>query len=540
MSTESVAKKTGMQNFLDVVERVGNKVPHPAVIFLMLLGLVVVLSQVLHMMGTSVTYEVIVPKQSPVTEIENNDPMQYGMGEAYGYAGIDEMASTIETRTATPRSLLSTEGVRFMYTSLIPNFMAFTAVGLIIVAMLGVGVAEEAGLIKALIRKLVVVAPPKLLVYIMVFVGIVSSIAADAGYLVLIPLAGAAFVSVGRHPLAGLAAGFAAVAGAFTVNMLIKPLDAVLVEFTNDAIHLVDPDVSIGLASNLWFSMASVLFLTVVIAVITERVIEPRLGKFEAKDIEPESATLSPEEKKGLKFAGFGLLGVLFFFGLLSLPPGAPLRDAESGQLIGNTPFMNGLIAFIASTFFVSGFCYGKGAGTMKKGTDAIKAMEKSVSTLGSLIFLLFIIAQFIAFFNYSNMATILAVSMSNALTGASIGPLWLLLGFIVVVVLLDFLITGAIAKWAIFAPIFVPLLMRLGVDPESVLAAYRVADSPINMITPLNAYFALVVVFCQKYDKKAGVGTVVALMLPYVAVLLVLWTLMFVVWHVLGLPWGI
>ncbi len=540
MSSENVAKKTGMQNFLDVVERVGNKVPHPAVIFLMLLGLVVILSQVLHMVGTTVTYEVIVPTQSPVTEMDVHDPMHYGMGEAYGYAGIDEKNSTIEIRTASPRSLLSTEGVRFMYTSLIPNFMAFTAVGLIIVAMLGVGVAEESGMIKTLIRKLVVVAPPKLLVYIMVFVGIVSSIAADAGYLVLIPLAGAAFVSVGRHPLAGLAAGFAAVAGAFTVNMLIKPLDAVLVEFTNDAIHLVDPDVSIGLASNLWFSMVSVLFLTIVIAVITERVIEPRLGKFDTKDIEAESATLTPEEQRGLKFAGFGLLGVLFFFGLLSLPPGAPLRDAESGQLIGNTPFMNGLIAFIASTFFVSGFCYGIGAGTMKKGTDAIKAMEKAVSTLGSLIFLLFIIAQFIAFFNYSNMATILAVSMSNALTGASIGPLWLLLGFIVVVVLLDFLITGAIAKWAIFAPIFVPLLMRLGVEPESVLAAYRVADSPINMITPLNAYFALVVVFCQKYDKKAGVGTVVALMLPYVAVLLVLWTLLFVVWHVLGLPWGI
>ena len=540
MSTSSAAEKTGMQKFLDVVERVGNKVPHPAVIFLMLLGLVVVLSHVLHLAGTTVTYEVIVPGAAQPSEAKAMDAMHYGTASAVGYDGIDETSGTIETRTATPRSLLSTEGVRFMYTSLIPNFMAFTAVGLIIVAMLGVGVAEESGLIKALIRKLVVVAPPKLLVYIMVFVGIVSSIAADAGYLVLIPLAGAAFLSVGRHPLAGLAAGFAAVAGAFTVNMLIKPLDAVLVEFTNDAIHLVDPDISIGLASNLWFSAASVLFLTLLIAFITERVIEPRLGKFEVKDVEKGSASLTPEEQRGLRFAGFGLLGVLAFFGLLSLPANAPLRDAAPGTLIGNTPFMNGLIAFIASTFFVAGFSYGIGAGTMKKGVDAIKAMEKSVSTLGSLIFLLFIIAQFIAFFNYSNMATILAVSLSNALTGASIGPLPLLLGFIVVVILLDFLITGAIAKWAIFAPIFVPLLMRLGVEPESVLAAYRVADSPINMITPLNAYFALVVTFCQKYDKNAGVGTVVALMLPYVAVLMVLWTLLFVVWQVLGLPWGI
>lgn len=539
MSQPADASMSGMQKFLGIVEKVGNKVPHPAVIFLLLLGAVIVLSQVLHMTGTTVTYEVIVPQATPEV-VENDDPMYEGMGAPLGLGAIDEQQTVMETRTASARSLLTVEGVRFMYTSLIPNFMAFTAVGLIIVAMLGVGVAEESGLIKALIRKLVVIAPPKLLVYIMVFVGILSSIAADAGYLVLIPLAGAAFLSVGRHPLAGLAAGFAAVAGAFTVNMLIKPLDAVLVEFTNDAIGLVDPDKSIGLASNLWFSVVSVLFLTVVIAVITERVIEPRLGKYEGERPEGEDSSLSADEKRGLKFAAFGLLGVLGFFALLSLPSGAPLRDAQTGALIGNTPFMNGLIAFIASVFLVSGFAYGIGAGTMKKGTDVIKAMEKAVSTLGSLIFLLFIIAQFIAFFNYSNMATILAVSLSNALTGADVGPLWLLLGFIVVVVLLDFLITGAIAKWAIFAPIFVPLLMRLGVEPESVLAAYRVADSPINMITPLNAYFALVVVFCQKYDKTAGVGTVVALMLPFVVVLLVLWTLLFVVWQIFGLPWGI
>jgi len=529
-----------MQKVLDVVERVGNKVPHPAIIFLLLLAMVVVLSHVLHMTGTTVTYEVIVPGLEPSAVNDLADPIQDGMGYVPHYAPVDVQNATIETRTAGARSLLTTEGLRFMYTSLIPNFMSFTAVGLIIVAMLGVGVAEESGLIKALIRKLVVVAPPKLLVYIMVFVGILSSIAADAGYLVLIPLAGAAFLSVGRHPLAGLAAGFAAVAGAFTVNMLIKPLDAVLVEFTNDAIHLVDPETSIGLASNLWFSIVSVLFLTIVIAFITERVIEPRLGKFEGERPDEGGAKLSPEELRGLKFAFFGLIGTLIAFGLLALPPGAPLRDPTSGALIGNTPFMSGLIAFIAAIFFVTGFAFGIGSGSMKKSTDAIKAMEKSVAGLGSLIFLLFIIAQFIAFFNYSNMATILAVSMSNALMGVQIGPTMLLVGFIIVVVLLDLLITGAIAKWAIFAPIFVPLLMRLGVEPESVLAAYRVADSPINMITPLNAYFALVVTFCQKYDKNAGVGTVVALMLPYVIVLLVLWTALFVAWQVLGLPWGI
>lgn len=529
-----------MQKFLDMVEKVGNRVPHPAIIFLLLVAGVVLLSHVMHLTRVSVSYDVILPATREYSPVQVLDPLMSGMGSPYGYAGIDETETVIERRTATANSLLTGEGIRFMYTSVIPNFMGFTAVGLIIVAMLGVGVAEESGLIKALIRKLVIVAPPKILTYILVFVGILSSIAADAGYLVLIPLAGAAFLSVGRHPLAGLAAGFAAVAGAFTVNMLIKPLDAVLVEFTNDAIHLVDPDVSIDLASNLWFSVVSVLFLTIIIAVVTERIIEPRLGKFTGQRPEEESATLSTDEKRGLLYAAIALVGVLGAFALLTLPSGAPLRDQETGALIGNTPFMSGLIAAITLVFLAAGMAYGYGAKTITKSTDVIKAMEKATSGLGSLIFLLFIIAQFIAYFNYSNMATLLAVSLSDMLQTANIGPLWLLLGFIVVVVLLDFLITGAIAKWALFAPIFVPLLMRLDVEPETVLAAYRLADSPINMITPLNAYFALVVVFCQKYDKNAGVGTVVALMLPYVAIMLVLWTALFIAWHLMGLPWGV
>lgn len=542
MASTSTAPKSGMQKFLDLVEKVGNMVPHPAIIFLLLLAGVIALSHALHLAGAKVSYEVIVPAQtvSALDSYEEYDALHFEGGGPIGLDAIDETETTLEQRTTGARSLLTIDGLRFMYTSLIPNFMGFTAVGLLILAMIGVGVAEESGLIKALIRKLVVVAPKGLLIYIMVFVGILSSIAADAGYLVLIPLAGAAFLSVGRHPLAGLAAGFAAVAGAFTVNMLIKPLDAVLVEFTNDAIALVDPDTSIGLASNLWFSVASVLLLTVVISLITAKIIEPRLGAYSGETPDEEGASLSAEEKRGLRFALFGLVGTLVFFALLALPSGAPLRDPETGALIGNTPFMNGLIAFIAAVFLVAGFAYGLGARTMKSFTDAIRAMEKSLGTLGGLILLLFIIAQFIAFFNYSNIATLLAVSLSNLLSGANIGAIWLLLGFIVVVALLDLLITGAIAKWALFAPIFVPLLMRLGVEPEAVLAAYRVADSPINMITPLNAYFALVVVFCQKYDKNAGVGTVVALMLPYVLILFVVWTLLFVVWQMLGLPWGV
>jgi aminobenzoyl-glutamate transport protein len=540
------APKTFMQKLLDVVERVGNKVPHPVVIFLVLIAIVMVLSHLFFMMGTSVSAEVITPDEqaAPAQSLDN-----------YPYS--EELSKPLQpkVKTIAARSLLTGEGVRFLYVSLIPNFMGFTGLGLIIVAMIGVGVAEQAGLVNGLIRKLVIVSPRWALCYILVLVGILSSIAADAGYLVLIPLAGSAFLGIGRHPLAGLAAGFAAVAGAFTVNMLIKPLDAVLVEFTNDAIHLVDPNVSIGLTSNLWFSFVSVPFLTVLVTLITERTIEPRLGKYSpegpvrgkedagaggGEQTAEQSSKLTADESRGLRFAAFALLGVLIFFGLLTLPPGAPLRDPATGALVGNTPFMNGLIAIIMVMFLVTGAAYGIGAGTMKGMGDVIKAIEKSMSGLGSLIFLFFILSQFVAYFNYSNLGTIMAMKMADGLKGANIGPGWLLIGFIVVVLFIDLFITGAIAKWAIFAPIFVPVLLKLNVAPEAVLAAYRVGDSPVNAITPLNAYFAFVVTVAQRYDKNAGVGTVVSLMLPYVVWMIVLWTLLFAAWYWLGLPWGL
>ena len=512
MAEAAAAPKTSMQRLLDGVERVGNMVPHPVVIFLILIASVIVLSAVLGALGGAVTFERI-------------NPVTY----------------EIETATTEIRSLLTIEGIRFMYSSLVPNFMSFTAVGLMIGAMIGAGVAEESGLVKSLIRKLVTVSPAWALTYILSFVGIISSVAADAGYLVLIPLAGVAYLSVGRHPLAGLALGFAAVAGAFTVNMLIKPLDAVLVEFTNDAARLVDANRAIGLVSNLWFSFASVIFLTVVVAFITDRIISPRLGRYEGAGAQVEQGGgLSEQEARGLRYALYGLLGLFGVFLLLTVPSGAPLRNPETDELIGNSPFMHGLIALIMLSFLVSGWAYGIGAGTLKTLTDVIKAIEKSISSLGGTIFLFFVLSQFVAYFTYTNIGTVMALSLSETLRAANIGALPLLLGFIVVVAIIDLLLTGAIAKWAIFAPVFVPLLMKLGVEPEAVLAAYRVGDSPMNAITPLNAYFALVVGFAQKYDKNAGVGTVVSLMIPYVIWMFVLWTALFAIWKMLGLPWGL
>lgn len=517
MARTSSAPKTAMQRFLDGVERVGNIVPHPVVIFLILIAIVIVLSSLLGLIGAGGTFERINPE-------------------------TDE----IEIVTITLQSLLTADGIRFMYVSLVPNFMSFTAVGLMICAMIGAGVAEASGLIQALIRKLVTVSPPRALSYILAFVGILSSVASDAGYLVLIPLAGVAYISVGRHPLAGLALGFAAVAAAFTVNMLIKPLDAVLVEFTNDAIRLVDAETTIGLASNIWFSIVSVVVLTILIAFITDRMIEPRLGVYRAGGGAAKKKTGKSEQQdaandaRGLRYALFGLIAVVAVFCLLTLPAGAPLRHPETDELIGNSPFMTGLIGFITIVFLTTGWVFGIGAGTLVTLSDVIKAMEKAVSGLGGTIFLFFVLSQFVAYFTYTNMGTVLALTLSDFLKTSNIGVLPLLIGFIIVVAIIDLFITGAIAKWAIFAPIFVPLLVKLGVEPEAVLAAYRVGDSPMNAITPLNAYFALVVGFAQKYQEKAGIGTIVSLMLPYVAWIFVVWTLLFAVWKWLGLPWGL
>ena len=510
MASASDAPKTFMEKVLDGVERVGNKVPHPAVIFVILIGIVIVLSHLMYLFGARVTYQVINPETHKV-----------------------------ETATTVARSLLTRDGIRFMFTGVVQNFMSFQAVGVIIVAMVGVGVAEESGLVKALIRKLVIVAPPSALTYILVGVGILSSLAADAGYLVLIPLAAAAFISVGRHPLAGLAAGFAAVASVFLVNVFIVPVDGILTEITNDAIHIVDANRNITLTANLWFSVASVIVMGLIVALVTDRIVEPRLGRYEG-DHPVESAEMTAAEGRGLRYAFWGLIAVLVFVALLVGPPGAPLRHPETGAIIGNSPFMNSLIVTIALLFFAVGTAYGIGAGTMKTTNDIVNAMIKAIQGLGGLIFLLLVISQFIAYFNYTNMSTIAALSLADALQAMNLNALWLLVGFVIVVFVLDLIITGAIPKWALFAPVFVPLLMRLNVEPEAVLAAYRVGDSPINSITPLNAYFALIVTFAQKYQKDAGVGTVVALMLPYVLILMVVWTIFLAIWHLLGLPWGL
>jgi aminobenzoyl-glutamate transport protein len=498
--------------FLATVERVGNMVPHPAIIFFILIGIVIALSALFGMMGTTVTYE------------------------AY-----DEAVGDIVEQTTSVRSLLSADGIRFMLTTPVANFLAFTGVGVILVAMIGVGIAEESGLISTLVRKLVTAAPAGIFTFMIVMVGVLSSIAADAGYLVLVPLAAAAFHSMGRHPLAGLAAGFSGVAAVFLVNMFVTPTDALLTEVTNDAIRTVNPNMQITVVGNLYFMMVSSILMAVICTVITEKFVEPRLGPYTGGVPVEAAKELTAEEQRGLKYAGRALLVFVAIIALLTAPPlpWSVLRNQTTGGIMAGSPFMSALIVLISLLFLVVGYAYGRGAGTIANATAAIGLITKTWSNLAGMIFLLFVIANFIAFFNWTNLATVTAVNLADFLQTVPIGATGYIILFVIVVALIDIILTGALAKWAILAPVFIPLFMRLGGDPNLVLAAYRVGDSPMNVITPLNVYLAVMVGFAQKYVKDAGIGTIVALMLPYTVVLLVLWTLLLIVWNAFGIPLG-
>jgi aminobenzoyl-glutamate transport protein len=502
--------KTALQKLLNVVERAGNKVPHPAVLFLLLMVIVIVLSVVLQWRGVSVSYERINPQ-----------------------------THEIETATTGVRSLLSADGIRFIFTSVVPNFINFGPVGIILVAMIGIGLAERSGLIGALIRKIVIVAPRRLMTTIIVTLGVLSSIASDAGYLVLIPLGAAAFHSLGRHPLVGLAAAFGGVAAAFGANFLVKPIDGILAEMTNDAIHIVDPSKSIALTANFYFGIASSVVLIVVCSVITDWVVEPRFGAYQGDAPTAESQGLSAAESRGLRWAIAALAGSLVVLGLLTLPPGAPLRSPTTGEIIGDSPFMASLVFLIMAVFFLTGVAYGVGARTIATANQVIDAVTKTLADLSGLLLLFFVISQFVAYFNFSNMGTILAVKLANFLKEANLGSALLLLGFIVVGLLMSIPVPNILPKWAIMAPVFVPLFLKLGIGPDVVLAAYRVSDSPPNVINPLLPHFALVVGFAQRWQKDAGVGTIVAMMLPYAAATFIAWALLFFAWHSLGIPFG-
>jgi aminobenzoyl-glutamate transport protein len=538
-----------MARALATIERVGNKVPHPALLFLGLCIGIIVLSQLLAWVGVSATYEVVVPPDQAVEAVDVAGSVL--PAETMPAEPPDASEYTLETRTVEIESLLSADGIRFLFTSFVPNFMGFTAMGIILIVMIGVGVSERSGLVAALIRKLVASSPASTLTYIIVFLGIISSIASDAGYLVLIPLGAAAFASVGRHPLAGMAAAFAGVAGGFGVNMLITPTDAVITEISNESIALVDETASIDLTANLWFGIGSTIMLTALLGFVTTRVVEKRLGAYDASVApDPDSSLIqkaddAPEvdpdaDRRGLRLAGLYTLAAAAVVLVLTIPPGAPLRDPETGSIIGTSPFMNSLIVIIALLFFAAGVGYGRGAGTIRGSDQIIDAVTKSWAGMAGLLLLFLLIAQFIAYFNYSKIPQVAAVKLGDLIESVNVGTGLLLLVAIAITAVVNIVLPQAIAKWALLAPIFIPVFMRLGADPAAVLAAYRVGDSPGNIVTPIMAYFPLIVIFALRYDRRAGIGTVIALMLPYFVALTVVWSVFFLGWYALGLPWGL
>ena len=531
-----VKEKSGL---LDWVERVGNKVPNPTIMFLYLIAFIAVLSAILSWFGVSVTDEVVIP----VPRDEFNQINEHLGGTWSIYDSVTGQPATvpdfvISEETFEVRNLISVEGIRYIF---VANFAGFGVVATVLVAMAGVGVAEHAGLMAAAIRKMVKVAPKRWLTFILIFVGVLSSVATDAGYLILVPLAASAFLSIGRHPLAGLAAAFAGVGAVFGVNLLITPSDSMLNEITNEV--LVSAGMQpIEVTQNFYFSIVSSIAMAVVATVVTVKITQKRLGIYNAKDGQetgPDELVDHAAESRGLKFSGYALLGFVLVVAALTLPPGAPLRDPDSGDIIGTTPFMASLIFIISLGFLVCGLAYGAGAKTLTGGNAAVTAISKTFASLGGLLLMFLMIAQFIALFNWTNLPTVAAVNAADMLQNANVPAIVLLIAFILVIVLLDFILPGLMPKWVIFAPVFIPIFASLDVAPQTLLAAYRVGDSPVNVLTPLMVYLPFIVTIAQRYKKDAGIGTVIALMLPYSIWILITWTGLFVAWFLLGIPWG-
>lgn len=532
----------GSGRFLNTIERVGNKIPNPTIMFVYLIAFVAVLSAVLSWANVKVTDTVMT--QVPVEQLQHLNEALGGTLVPFDTATGQQVTLpdyTMTEATFEVRNLLSGEGLEVFFSSFVDNFAGFSVVAVVLIAMGGVGVSEHSGLMAALIRKIVKVAPRWSLGFILIFVGVVSSVASDAGYLILIPLAAAAFLSVGRHPLAGMAAAFAGVGALFGVNILITPSDSMITEITNEALGNIGAE-PLSVTANFYFAIACSILLTFVAVLVTTKIVEPRLGRYDMADPLAETGEESIDEAaeaRGLRFALWSFIVVVVGVLAISLPPGAPLRDSQTGELIGATPFMASLIFIISLAFLICGIFYGIGAKTLRGGNEVVGAVTKTFASLGGLLVMFLMIAQFIALFNWTNLPTVAAVEAAQLLERANIPAILLLLAFIVVIFVLDIILPGLVPKWAIFAPIFLPIFASLGVAPQTLLAAYRVGDSPMNVLTPLMVYLPFIVTVAQRYKKDAGIGTIIALMIPYAMWLLVAWSAIFAAWFLLGIPWG-
>ncbi|MFA0811569.1 AbgT family transporter [Microbulbifer epialgicus] len=508
-------RKRAFTRFLDAVEWLGNLLPHPITLFALFALGVVVLSGIASYFGLSVA-----------------DPRPIGA------AGRDP-DGVIEVF-----NLMSGDGLRMIVTSLVKNFTGFAPLGTVLVALLGVGIAEHSGLLSAAVRGLVLQASKRTVTVIVVFAGIISNTASELGYVVLIPLAAMIFHSLGRHPLAGLAAAFAGVSGGYSANLLLGTVDPLLSGITESAAHMIDPTYSVGPEVNWFFMIVSTFLITIVGSWVTMAIVEPKLGKYDPNEAsvdlsQDKLGTLTDAEKRGLKYAGLAVLAVSALLALSVVPEWGVLRNPETG-LVAGSPFLKGIVSLILVFFAIPGFVYGKVVGTMKNDRDVIDAMAKSMNSMGMYIVLVFFAAQFVAFFKVTNLGTIFAVLGADALQSIGLtGPL-LFLFFIMMCGFVNLMLGSASAQWAVTAPIFVPMLMLLGYAPEVIQAAYRIGDSVTNVITPMMSYFGLIITFAARYKKDLGMGTLIATMIPYSIFFFVGWTALFYIWvFVLGLPVG-
>ncbi len=503
---ENKKRKSGI---LTWVEKIGNALPHPTTLFVIFCAALMIISHIAYLAGVSVSYE-----------------------------GVDMATKELKEFNIGVVSLLTPEGIRYMFTSAIKNFTSFAPLGTVLIALLGVGVAEGSGLISTLLRKLVTSTPKRFITMVVVFAGVVSNIASDAGYVVLIPLGAVIFRSFGRHPLAGIAAAFAGVSGGFSANLLPGPTDALLGGITTEAARISQAGYDVQITSNWYFLIVSTFLITILGTIVTEKIVEPRLGKYKSDEDKEEVIKISKEEKRGLLFAGIAFILTLIFLAILVVPSNGILRNPETAEIL-KSPFMDSIVVIIAIVFLIPGIAYGVGAGTIKNDKQVIDLMGKSMAAMGGYIVLVFFAAQFVAYFAHSNLGTIIAVKGANFLQSTGIQGIPLLLGFIVVAAFINLFMGSASAKWAIMAPIFVPMLMGLNYSPELTQMAYRIGDSTTNIISPLMNYFALVVAFSEKYDKESGVGTLISTMVPYSLVFLLGWSVLLIVWFIFKLPLG-
>jgi aminobenzoyl-glutamate transport protein len=508
--------KGAFQRFLDTIEWLGNLLPHPVTLFAIFALGVVLVSGLADWMGWAVP-----------------DPRPEG---ARGRS---------PTGVITAVSLLNADGVRRIVENLVSNFVNFVPLGTVLVALLGVGVAEASGLLSAGIRGLVLKAPARLITVALVFTGVISNTASEAGYVILVPMAGVIFLAIGRHPLAGMAAAFAGVSGGYSANLLIGTVDPLLAGITQEAAQLIDPEYTVHALVNWWFMIVSTFFITAVGTWVTVKIVEPQLGTYDpsrAQEGAADERTLEPlsvAEKRGLLAAGLASLFVIGLILLATVPAGGVLRNPETGEIL-NSPFLRGVVALIFVFFLVPGVAFGFTTGKFRSDRDVVDGMASAMSSLGLYIVLVFFAAQFVAFFGWTNLGAIVAVSGAGFLDNLGFtGPL-LFVPFILVCAFINLMLGSASAQWAVTAPIFVPMLMLLGYSPEVIQAAYRIGDSVTNIITPMMSYFGLILAFAARYDRNIGIGTIVATMLPYTLFFLVGWIILFLTWvFVLDMPVG-